>query len=66
MAFEDINPVAPVHFLVVPKKPIQQLSKSEDVDQEVGVSFRIWGSQAEMLFNLLGDDRLIDKTREPN
>lgn len=35
IAIEDISPVAPVHFLVIPKKPIVQLSKSEDADQEI-------------------------------
>ncbi|XP_076325250.1 histidine triad nucleotide binding protein 1 [Tachypleus tridentatus] len=35
VAFHDINPQAPVHFLVVPKKPIPQLSKAEDSDEEV-------------------------------
>ena len=32
LAFRDVNPQAPVHFLVIPKKPISQLSKSEDSD----------------------------------
>ncbi|XP_013779693.1 histidine triad nucleotide-binding protein 1-like [Limulus polyphemus] len=35
VAFHDINPQAPVHFLVVPKKPIPQLSKAEDSDEEL-------------------------------
>ncbi|XP_066567466.1 adenosine 5'-monophosphoramidase HINT1 isoform X1 [Amia ocellicauda] len=32
IAFHDIAPQAPTHFLVVPKKPIPQLSKAEDSD----------------------------------
>jgi histidine triad (HIT) family protein len=32
VAFDDINPQAPVHFLVIPRKPIPQLSKAEDND----------------------------------
>ncbi|XP_068597235.1 adenosine 5'-monophosphoramidase HINT1 [Brachionichthys hirsutus] len=32
VAFNDINPQAPVHFLVVPKKPIVQLSQAEEGD----------------------------------
>ncbi|KAJ0005247.1 hypothetical protein NQD34_011461 [Periophthalmus magnuspinnatus] len=32
IAFNDINPQAPVHILVVPKKPIVQLSKAEETD----------------------------------
>lgn len=31
VAFDD-NPQAPVHFLVIPRKPIPQLSKTEDND----------------------------------
>nr|CAI5849864.1 unnamed protein product [Callosobruchus analis] len=33
VAFDDINPQAPVHFLVIPRKPISQLSKAEDADE---------------------------------
>ncbi|KAF7283977.1 histidine triad nucleotide binding protein 1 [Rhynchophorus ferrugineus] len=32
VAFDDVNPQAPVHFLVIPRKPISQLSKVEDAD----------------------------------
>jgi len=32
LAFNDIAPQAPTHFLVIPKKPIAQLSKSGDGD----------------------------------
>ncbi|KOC66479.1 Histidine triad nucleotide-binding protein 1 [Habropoda laboriosa] len=33
VAFQDINGQAPVHFLVIPRKPIPQLSKAEDGDE---------------------------------
>lgn len=33
MAFDDINPQAPIHFLVIPRKPIPQLSKADDSDK---------------------------------
>lgn len=33
IAFNDINPVAPVHFLVVPKKHIEALSEINDTDE---------------------------------
>lgn len=33
VAFHDINAQAPVHFLVIPRKPIPQLSKAEDEDE---------------------------------
>lgn len=32
VAFNDISPQAPTHILVVPKKPIVQLSQAEDDD----------------------------------
>lgn len=35
MAFNDVAPQAPVHFLVIPKKPITQLSKVEDSDEQL-------------------------------
>ncbi|XP_076241189.1 histidine triad nucleotide binding protein 1 [Calliopsis andreniformis] len=33
VAFHDISAQAPVHFLVIPRKPISQLSKAEDEDE---------------------------------
>jgi len=33
IAFKDINPVAPVHLLVVPKKHIETLNDIEEADQ---------------------------------
>lgn len=35
VAFNDVNPQAPVHFLVIPRKPIPQLSKAQDDDKEL-------------------------------
>ncbi|CAG5116693.1 unnamed protein product [Candidula unifasciata] len=35
IAFNDISPQAPVHFLVVPKKPIVKLSDAEDSDEQL-------------------------------
>lgn len=32
VAFMDASPQAPVHFLVIPKKPIEMLSKADDDD----------------------------------
>ncbi|XP_034041379.1 histidine triad nucleotide-binding protein 1 [Thalassophryne amazonica] len=32
VAFNDISPQAPTHFLVVPKKPIVQLATADDSD----------------------------------
>jgi len=33
LAFRDVNPQAPVHFLVIPKQPIVNLSESTAEDQ---------------------------------
>ncbi|OQR70984.1 histidine triad nucleotide-binding protein 2 [Tropilaelaps mercedesae] len=35
IAFKDINPQAPTHFLVIPRKPLEMLEKVEDSDQDL-------------------------------
>ncbi|MBE9097225.1 MULTISPECIES: histidine triad nucleotide-binding protein [unclassified Tychonema] len=35
LAFRDINPQAPVHILVIPKKPIPKLADAESGDQDL-------------------------------
>ncbi|MFQ3236076.1 MAG: histidine triad (HIT) family protein [Paraglaciecola sp.] len=35
LAFSDINPQAPVHFLVIPKKPIRTLNDLQLEDREL-------------------------------
>ncbi|ERL93881.1 adenosine 5'-monophosphoramidase HINT1-like [Dendroctonus ponderosae] len=35
LAFNDVNPQAPTHFLVIPKKPIPMLDKCEQNDQDI-------------------------------
>lgn len=35
LAFRDINPQAPVHILVIPKKPIARLADAKDEDQHL-------------------------------
>ncbi|MBN3285367.1 HINT1 protein, partial [Polyodon spathula] len=39
IAFHDIAPEAPTHFLVVPRKPIAQLSKAEEADAAVSMVY---------------------------
>lgn len=34
-AFKDINPEAPVHILVVPKKHIESVNEIEEVDENI-------------------------------
>ena len=35
LAFRDVNPHAPVHILIIPKKPLEQLNDAEVSDQEL-------------------------------
>lgn len=35
LAFHDVNPQAPTHVLVIPKKPIQSVAQAEDGDAEL-------------------------------
>jgi histidine triad (HIT) family protein len=35
IAFRDINPQAPVHVLIIPKKPIARIDEAAAVDQKV-------------------------------
>ncbi len=35
LAFRDINPQAPVHVLVIPKKPIPRIGEAADEDQSL-------------------------------
>lgn len=37
LAFHDVNPQAPVHFLVIPIKPIDMLENASDEDQQVEI-----------------------------
>jgi histidine triad (HIT) family protein len=32
LAFRDVNPQAPTHLLVIPRKPIERLAAAEDAD----------------------------------
>ena len=35
LAFNDVNPQAPVHILIIPKKPIPKLADASDDDQRI-------------------------------
>lgn len=41
-------PQAPTHFLVVPRKPITQISKVEDADKEVSIKLTLYHSVFEL------------------
>ena len=34
LVFRDINPVAPTHLLIIPKKQIRKIAQAEEADQE--------------------------------
>ncbi|XP_051875551.1 histidine triad nucleotide-binding protein 1 [Pristis pectinata] len=59
VAFNDIEPQAPTHFLVVPKKPISQLSKAEDSDAELLGHLMIVGKKCATELGLTKGYRLI-------
>lgn len=47
LAFRDVNPQAPVHVLVIPRKPIARIADMGDEDKElVGHLFRVAGQVA--------------------
>ena len=35
LAFRDVNPQAPTHILVIPKKPIPKIEDAEDSDRDL-------------------------------
>ncbi|MBW2716762.1 MAG: histidine triad nucleotide-binding protein [Deltaproteobacteria bacterium] len=35
LAFRDVNPIAPVHLLVIPRKPLEMLSAAEASDESL-------------------------------
>ena len=50
LVFRDINPVAPTHLLIIPKKQIEKISDANDEDQELlGHLFLVAGRVAKQL-----------------
>ena len=35
LAFRDINPVAPVHVLIIPKKPVESVADASEEDRQL-------------------------------
>ena len=59
LAFKDINPQAPTHLLIIPKKPIEKLSDANIEDQALlGHLMLVAGKIAEQL-NLDNTFRII-------
>lgn len=66
LAFHDVSPQAPVHFLVIPIKPITMLEKAEVEDQEVLIIFlfpikAVFVLSSSLLSQLLGHLVLVAK-----
>ncbi|XP_001623801.2 adenosine 5'-monophosphoramidase HINT1 [Nematostella vectensis] len=55
LAFRDINPQAPTHVLVIPKKPIRQLSKADDSDEQLLGRLLIVARKVAAMQNLAND-----------
>tara|TARA_Y100000816_G_scaffold119992_2_gene84263 strand:+ start:3286 stop:3627 length:342 start_codon:yes stop_codon:yes gene_type:complete len=50
LVFKDINPVAPIHILIIPKKQIEKISDAEQTDQDLlGHLFLVAGKVARQL-----------------
>ena len=59
LAFRDVNPQAPVHVLVIPKKPIVSMTDIAEEDRElIGHLFFVVRQLAEQL-NLAGGFRTV-------
>lgn len=57
LAFHDVNPQAPVHVLVIPKKPVRSLAELEPEDQ------RLAGHLLLICRRIAGDLKLDDGYR---
>ena len=50
LVFKDINPVAPIHILIIPKKQIEKISDAAQTDQDLlGHLFLVAGKVARQL-----------------
>ena len=61
-AFEDINPQAPVHILIIPKKHISGLEAVEQEDIEILGYIQIVASQIAKEMNLKDGYRLVSNS----
>ncbi|KAG6936269.1 histidine triad nucleotide binding protein 1 [Chelydra serpentina] len=59
LAFHDISPQAPTHFLVVPKKPIVKLSEAEDSDESLLGHLMIVGKKCAAELGLTKGYRMV-------
>ncbi|CAO1363692.1 unnamed protein product [Diamesa serratosioi] len=59
VAFHDVSPQAPVHYLVIPKKPISQLSKASDDDEKLLGHLMLAGKKVAEQLNLTDGFRVV-------
>ena len=59
LAFKDVNPQAPTHILVIPKKPIPRLSESESGDTELMGHLLMTAKQVAERANLTNGYRVV-------
>lgn len=58
-AIHDINPQAPVHALLIPRKPIAMLSKSEKEDHDILGHLMLAADQVAAKLGIADDFRLV-------
>ena len=59
LAFRDINPQAPVHLLLVPKKPLAMLTSAQAEDQALLGHLLLAAGKIARQFNIDGAFRLV-------
>ncbi|KAI6216685.1 HIT domain-containing protein [Aphelenchoides besseyi] len=59
LAFHDVSPQAPVHFLVIPKKPIRMLEKADDGDEAILGKLLLGAKTAAKQLNLSDGYRVV-------
>jgi histidine triad (HIT) family protein len=59
LAFKDINPQAPVHLLLVPKKPLDMLTSAQADDQALLGHLLLAAGKIARQFNIDGAFRLV-------
>jgi len=64
LAFSDINPRAPTHFLVIPKKEIVSLAELDDEDERILGRCVFVASRVAAEQGLEGGYRLVANTRD--
>ncbi|MEM8665919.1 MAG: histidine triad nucleotide-binding protein [Planctomycetota bacterium] len=64
LAFRDINPKAPTHFLVIPKKEIVSMAEVTDEDEEILGRCLVVASKVAAAEGLEAGYRLVANTRD--